>query len=195
MCDSRSRSRSSTVVWMMVQRSDPEPPSPKGRGGIALPAPTAPRRLPLASRPVASRSVRILRTRVLAQASPGRTCRLFVCHAPAGFGKTTFVGQWCARDQRPGSWLTLREADNDPVLFLKHLWSALEHLEKLGPHHGQDLESLYQQVDAAAARLLDRFGHHTPMQLIVDEIERSTEPTALRCSIPWSKRCPTGRNS
>ena len=102
-----------------------------------------------------------------------------MCHAPAGFGKTTFVTQWSERDRRPSSWLTLREADNDPVLFLKHLWSALEQLKSLDPHYGQDLESFSPQVDAAAARLLDRFGSHTPMQLVVDEIERLTEPAAL----------------
>ncbi|HXA33008.1 MAG TPA: hypothetical protein VNV87_12170, partial [Acidimicrobiales bacterium] len=80
-------------------------------------------------------------------------CRLLACHAPAGFGKSTFVGQWCERDRRPSSWLTLREADNDPVLLLKRLWGALEQLERLDPGYGQDLESLYPQIDAAADRL------------------------------------------
>ncbi len=102
-----------------------------------------------------------------------------MCQAPAGFGKTKFVAQWCERDRRPSSWLTLREADNDPVLLLKHLSSALDQLESLDPPYGQDLDSLYPQVDAAAARLLGRFASHTPMQVVVDEIERLTEPTAL----------------
>jgi LuxR family maltose regulon positive regulatory protein len=63
--------------------------------------------------------------------------------------------------------------------LLKRLWGALEQLERLDPRYGQDLESVYPQVDAAADRLLDRFASHTPMQLVVDEIERLTTPKAL----------------
>ena len=43
--------------------------------------------------------------------------------APAGYGKTTLLGQWEAEDRKstPFVWLTLEEADADPV----DLWNQI----------------------------------------------------------------------
>jgi DNA-binding CsgD family transcriptional regulator len=49
--DFRSGGRGQTVVWMIIQRSEPETASPKGGTGIAVPARKAPRPLSLPSRP------------------------------------------------------------------------------------------------------------------------------------------------
>ena len=38
--------------------------------------------------------------------------------APAGYGKTTLLGQWAAKDARPFAWVSLDDADNDPVVVL-----------------------------------------------------------------------------
>jgi LuxR family maltose regulon positive regulatory protein len=45
--------------------------------------------------------------------------------APAGYGKTTLLSQWAARDARPFAWVTLEERDNDPVVLLRHIAAAL----------------------------------------------------------------------
>src|SRR5262245_33595116 len=45
--------------------------------------------------------------------------------APAGYGKTTVLAQWCARDIRPFAWLTLTPGDDHPVTFLRALVGAL----------------------------------------------------------------------
>jgi len=45
--------------------------------------------------------------------------------APAGYGKTTLLSQWAARDSRPFAWVTLDERDNDPVVLLRHIAAAL----------------------------------------------------------------------
>src|SRR4051794_31412958 len=41
--------------------------------------------------------------------------------APAGYGKTTLLSQWAARDARTFAWVTLDERDNDPIVLLRHI--------------------------------------------------------------------------
>ena len=57
---------------------------------------------------------------------PGR--RLTLVSAPAGFGKTTLLGEWAksrADEGRPVAWLSLDEYDNDPARFLSHLVGSI----------------------------------------------------------------------
>lgn len=49
------------------------------------------------------------------------TGRLVVISAPAGYGKSILAAQWLAADPRPGAWLSLDEADNDPNVLLTYL--------------------------------------------------------------------------
>jgi LuxR family maltose regulon positive regulatory protein len=45
--------------------------------------------------------------------------------APPGYGKTTLLAQWAARDERPFAWLGLDPHDADPLVLLRHLAVAL----------------------------------------------------------------------
>jgi LuxR family transcriptional regulator, maltose regulon positive regulatory protein len=54
--------------------------------------------------------------------------RLTLISAPAGFGKTTLLGDWLqgrAGGGRPVAWLSLDGGDNDPAQFLSYLVAAL----------------------------------------------------------------------
>jgi LuxR family transcriptional regulator, maltose regulon positive regulatory protein len=54
--------------------------------------------------------------------------RLTLVSAPAGFGKTTLLGEWLedrSGDGKSIAWVSLEEADNDPARFLAYLVSAL----------------------------------------------------------------------
>ena len=51
---------------------------------------------------------------------------VLVC-APAGFGKTASLADWARDSRRPVAWLSLDEADNDPVRFWRHVTAALDH--------------------------------------------------------------------
>jgi LuxR family maltose regulon positive regulatory protein len=52
---------------------------------------------------------------------------LTVVVAPAGWGKTTLLAQWVAREAERTAiaWLTLDETDNDPVRFWSYVFTAL----------------------------------------------------------------------
>jgi LuxR family maltose regulon positive regulatory protein len=55
--------------------------------------------------------------------------KLTLISAPAGFGKTTLLGEWIAGCEWPIVWLSLDEGDNDPARFLLYLVAALQTIE------------------------------------------------------------------
>ncbi|MCC6612346.1 MAG: AAA family ATPase [Anaerolineae bacterium] len=52
--------------------------------------------------------------------------RLTLISAPAGFGKTTLTSEWAHQVEAPVVWLSLDDADNDPVQFLSYLIAAFQ---------------------------------------------------------------------
>ena len=52
--------------------------------------------------------------------------RVVLVSAPAGFGKTTLLAWWAARRDAPVAWVSLDEADTDPVRFLRYVNAAVE---------------------------------------------------------------------
>src|SRR5579859_1413934 len=81
------------------------------------------------------RTKAVLRPRLIEQLNEGLCAgrRLTLISAPAGFGKTTLVGEWIAGCGRPVAWLSLDAGDNDPARFLTYLVAALR---ALAPHVG-----------------------------------------------------------
>jgi LuxR family maltose regulon positive regulatory protein len=88
----------------------------------------------------------VAREALLAQFDTAITRKLTLCTAPAGFGKTTLIGQWlAARTDRPGvrapsgrpsvqpsalnpriAWVSLDAGDNDPARFWRYATSACQ---------------------------------------------------------------------
>jgi hypothetical protein len=59
--------------------------------------------------------------------------RLTLVSAPAGFGKTTLLGEWVedwSAQGRSVAWVSLDGSDNDPARFLSYLVSALQTVEE-----------------------------------------------------------------
>src|SRR4028118_1906198 len=68
----------------------------------------------------------VLRPRLIARLNEGLHRRLILVSAPAGFGKTTLLGEWVAGCERQVAWLSLDEGDSDPARFLSYLVAALQ---------------------------------------------------------------------
>src|SRR5215216_4161685 len=64
-------------------------------------------------------------TRTLVGAAP----RLVLLAAPPGFGKTTLIHQWRARDPRRFALVSLEAADSDPILFWTRVFEGMRALE------------------------------------------------------------------
>lgn len=60
---------------------------------------------------------------------------------PAGFGKTTLLAEFAAELEQPPAWLSLEEADSDPVRFWTYLISACQ---SILPEIGRDAQALLQ---------------------------------------------------
>jgi LuxR family transcriptional regulator, maltose regulon positive regulatory protein len=63
----------------------------------------------------------------------GEGSRLTLVSAPAGFGKTTLLGEWAEDLSEAGSsvvWVSLDGSDNDPARFLAYLVGALRTVEE-----------------------------------------------------------------
>src|SRR5215510_4264495 len=65
------------------------------------------------------------RPRLLARLAEGIGRGLTVVGTPAGFGKTTMLGDWARRSHRPAAWLSLDAGDNDPARFWRYVAAAL----------------------------------------------------------------------
>jgi len=68
----------------------------------------------------------VLRPRLIERLNEGLHRKLTLVSAPAGFGKTTLLGEWLAGCGRPAAWLSLDEGDDDPARFLAYLVAALQ---------------------------------------------------------------------
>ncbi len=66
------------------------------------------------------------RPRLTERLDEGLHRKLALVCAPAGFGKTTLIGDWLAGCGRPAAWLSLDEGDSDPTRFLSYLVAALQ---------------------------------------------------------------------
>ena len=67
--------------------------------------------------------------------------KLTLISAPPGFGKTTLVAEWLARESPSHStaWLSLDEADNDPARFFVYFIAALQQLDENAGQTAQNL--------------------------------------------------------
>jgi len=83
--------------------------------------------------------------------------KLTLISAPAGFGKTTLLGQWIAVASQtyPAmrvAWLSLEESDNDPARFLAYLIAALHQAD---PSISVGDPSAQQPVEAALTAIVN----------------------------------------
>ena len=69
----------------------------------------------------------VARPKLLARLVTERDCALTLVCAPAGWGKSTLLAEWCAwpEESRLFAWLSLDPADCDPVRFWSYVIAAL----------------------------------------------------------------------
>lgn len=89
------------------------------------------------------------RPRLSARLSAGLARKLTLISAQAGFGKTTLLSDWAAASERPVAWLSLDEADNDPVRFWSYVVAGLQTLQR---NHGSQIRRGLGQTALAMLR-------------------------------------------
>ena len=91
------------------------------------------------------------RPRLIERLNEGLHRRLTLISAPAGFGKTTLLGEWLAGCERPAAWLSLDEADSDPTRFLSYLVAALQ---TIAPNIGEGVLGMLRSPQPPPAESL-----------------------------------------
>jgi LuxR family maltose regulon positive regulatory protein len=105
-------------------------------------------------------------------------CPVVAVVGPAGYGKTTLLGQWAATSDVPVFWLTLDAHDNDPTILLEYLVAIMNRIEPADPQLWRSLLAEAAVDTNWALRRLAmlvssrrrRFG------LVVDHTESVTDP-------------------
>src|SRR4029453_12892033 len=62
----------------------------------------------------------VRRNNLVERLQNAETASVVAITAPAGYGKATLLAEWAERDRRPFAWVSVDEADGDPVVFLGH---------------------------------------------------------------------------
>ena len=93
--------------------------------------------------------------------------------APTGYGKTTLMCQWAARDRRPFAWVSLDAHDDDPRTLLEYIAVALDRIEPLDPSIFRALHSSRSPVwTVALPRLIGALGKLScPVVLALDDVD------------------------
>ena len=76
--------------------------------------------------PPAGRPGSVARRDLLARLNESVSAKLVVVTAPAGWGKTSLLRDWCsAGEASRTAWLSIDQDDNDPVRFWAHVIAAI----------------------------------------------------------------------
>ncbi len=70
------------------------------------------------------------RPRLIQRLNAGLHGKLTLIAAPAGFGKTTLLGEWIRSSDKSFAWLSLDEGDNNLKRFLHYLIAALQQIDE-----------------------------------------------------------------
>ena len=92
--------------------------------------------------------------------------------APPGYGKSTCLALWRAKEPRPVGWVTVDAADADPIRFLNYMALAIERalrsrkpiVERIGGTAGSALSNAVPRLTSA----LHELGR--PMVLMLDDV-------------------------
>ena len=132
-------------------------------------------------RPPTPRPGSVRRTALVNRLRAARRMPLVSIVAPAGYGKTTTLAQWTARDDRPCAWVSVDRRDDDPVCLLTHVAAALDRIEPVGRALLEALRSPGRSIwTRAVPRLSDLLGSlPKPVILVLDHVDRIRSEESL----------------
>jgi LuxR family maltose regulon positive regulatory protein len=112
--------------------------------------------------------------------------------APAGYGKTTVLAQWAARDSRPFAWISVDERDRDPIVLLRHIAAALHSVEPLEPDVLEALAAPGASVwTAALPRLGAALSVFEPLVIVLDDLHLLESAETLEAITVLADHVPT----
>jgi LuxR family maltose regulon positive regulatory protein len=144
-------------------------------------------RSPLARPGIVDR--RTLVDRLLASPSVPLICVV----APPGYGKTTLLAQWSRRKGPRVAWVSVDGRDNDPVVLLTYVATALHRVEPVDPGLFDLLAAPGVSVTTVVPRLVAAVTTMTqPVALVLDHVEALQNPACLDAVAELALGLPAG---
>ena len=114
--------------------------------------------------------------------------------APVGYGKTTLLAQWAARDARPFAWVSVDASDADPGVLLRRVAAAIEPIQPLDPRvvdalaapRGALWTSAVPSLTAAVGSLA------APLVVVLDDAHLLRSPESLEAVGVIAEHLPAG---
>ena len=123
----------------------------------------------------------VARPRIVRALEAGGDAALTLVAAPAGYGKTTAVRDWCASSETALAWVTLDAGDNDPVWFWTYVATAVDRVrEGLGRRALQRLRVSGMPIETAVDELMNGIaGFGRELALVLDDFHTVTDGECL----------------
>ncbi len=120
----------------------------------------------------------LARPRLLERLTEGTAHELTLICAPAGFGKTSLLGDWARRGQQPVAWLSLDGGESDPARFWRYVAAALDGM-RAGVR--QRVDALFQSaqppLEAAVTVLINELVEGPEVVLVLDDYHLVEAPS------------------
>jgi len=126
--------------------------------------------------------------------------RLLLICAPAGYGKTTLTAEWIAARAHRAAWLSLDEAEGDPVQFVTAVAAALQRVHAdFGVAMMRRLQTItgaapanseHEAVSGLAAALAADLNQRAPALLVLDDFHLAATPAVCTITQTLIDRAP-----
>lgn len=135
------------------------------------------------------------RTPLLHTLAAGHQGKVTLISAPAGFGKTTLIAHFVAHLAKPNSscWLSLDEADNDPMRFFSYVNAALQTaVPTIGLTTAHHLAAPQPPpLETILTLLCNEFsGVNGRITLVLDDYHLITNPAIHQAMVFWLDHLP-----
>ena len=134
------------------------------------------------------------RPEVVDRLRASRQASVVAVSAPSGYGKTSLLVEWAEHERRPFAWVSVDEADNDPLVLLAHLAVALHRVEPLDDAVFAALSGRGASISGTVVRRLGAaFARRTkPLVLVLDDVDRLTDPLSVDAVAALAAHTPGG---
>jgi len=101
--------------------------------------------------------------------------------APPGYGKTTLLCQWVARQSGPVAWLSVDATDNDPVVLMSYLATAFDRVSPIRSETASGISGSARKILSAGLPLLlsELHSWRQPGLIVLDDAHVLTDHSAL----------------